>query len=113
MARPRLSVKSKVWLETRGQMIFSDGRLQLLEAVEELGSLSRAAKRLGMSYRAAWGLLKVTERALRAPLLRVRIGGSAGGGAELTPEARELVRRFRRVKQQVNRAADRAFGRNF
>jgi molybdate transport system regulatory protein len=113
MARPRLSIKSKVWLEANGRMIFSDGRLQLLEAVEELGSLARAARRLGMSYRAAWGLLKVTERALGRPLLRVRIGGAAGGGATLTPEARELVRRFRRVKQQVNRAADRAFGRQF
>jgi molybdate transport system regulatory protein len=113
MARPRLSVKSKVWLEADGRMIFSDGRLQLLEAVEELGSLRRAATGLGMSYRAAWGLLKVTEHALRMPLLRVRIGGCAGGGAALTPEARDLVRRFRRLKQQVNRAADRAFGRQF
>ncbi len=113
MARPRLSVRSKVWLEATGRMIFSDGRLQLLEAVEELGSLRKAARRLGMSYRAAWGLLKVTERALGAPLLQVTIGGRTGGGARLTAGARELVRRFRRVKRQVNRAADRAFGREF
>ncbi len=113
MARPRLRVKSKVWLEANGRMIFSDGRLELLEAVDELGSLSRAARRLGMSYRAAWGLLKVTEQALGAPLLEVTIGGRAGGGARLTTEACELVRRFRRVKRQVNRAADRAFARQF
>jgi len=113
MAHPRLRVKSKVWLEANGRMIFSDGRLELLEAVDELGSLSRAARRLGMSYRAAWGLLKVTERALGAPLLDVTIGGRAGGGARLTVPARELVRRFRRVKRQVNRAADRAFARQF
>lgn|SRR5574341_1213124 len=113
MARPRLRVKSKIWLEASGRMIFSDGRLQLLEAVEELGSLRRAAQRLGMSYRAAWGLLKVTERALGVLLLDVRIGGRAGGGARLTAEARGLVRRFRRVKRTVNRAADRAFARQF
>ncbi len=113
MAHPRLRVKSKVWLEANGRMIFSDGRLELLEAVDELGSLSRAARRLGMSYRAAWGLLKVTERALGAALLDVTIGGRAGGGARLTVRARELVRRFRRVKRQVNRAADRAFARQF
>ena len=97
MAQRRLRVKSKVWLE----------------AVDELGSLARAARRLGMSYRAAWGLLKVTERALGVPLLVVRIGGHHGGGAALTREARELVRRFQRVKRQVNRAADRAFARQF
>ena len=84
MARRRLRIKSKVWLEANGRMIFSDGRLQLLEAVAELGSLRQAARKLGMSYRAAWGLLKVTERALGAPLLEVTIGGRAGGGAALT-----------------------------
>lgn len=113
MARRRLRIKSKVWLEANGRMIFSDGRLQLLEAVDELGSLRRAARKLGMSYRAAWGLLKVTERALGAPLLDVTIGGRAGGGAVLTPAARALVRRFRRVKARVNRAADGAFARAF
>jgi molybdate transport system regulatory protein len=108
-----LRVKSKVWVEANGRMIFSDGRLALLDAVEELGSLSKAAGRLRISYRAAWGLLKVTEKALGCSLLEVRIGGSAGGGAALTPEARELVRRYRRVKSLVNRTADRAFARAF
>ena len=113
MARPPLRVKSKIWLESDGRMIFSDGRLQLLEAVEELGSLRQAARRLSMSYRAAWGLLKVTERALGTPLLRVRIGGTRGGGATLTPAAELLVRRFRRVKARVNRAADTTFAAQF
>lgn len=113
MRRPTLRVKSKVWLEADGRMIFSDGRLQLLQAVDRLGSLRQAAREMGMSYRAAWGLLKVTERALGTPLLAVRIGGRAGGGAALTPAARSLVGRFLRVKARVNRAADRAFARHF
>lgn len=113
MGRARLRIKSKVWLEADGRMIFSDGRLQLLEAIEEVGSLRRAAQRVGISYRAAWGLLKVTERALGLLLLQVAIGGPGGGGATLTPPARDLVRRFRRLKQGVNRAADRAFVRQF
>lgn len=113
MARRRLRIKSKVWLEANGRMIFSDGRLHLLREVERRGSLRRAAQRLGMSYRAAWGLLKVTERALGTPLLEVTIGGRHGGGARLTPAARGLVRRFERVKGQVNRTADRAFARLF
>lgn len=94
-------------------MIFSDGRLQLLEAVAVSGSLRQAARGLGMSYRAAWGLLDVTERALGTRLLDVRIGGRRGGGATLTPAARDLVRRFRRMKGRVNRAADQVFAREF
>ncbi len=113
VASPRLRVKSKVWLEADGRMIFSDGRLQLLLAVDRLGSLRRAAQELGMSYRAAWGLLKVTEAALGVRLLAVTIGGRAGGGAALTPSARALVRRFLQVKRRVNRAADRAFASQF
>jgi molybdate transport system regulatory protein len=109
----RLRVKSKIWVEANGRLIFSDGRLALLEAVAELGSLRRAARRLGMSYRAAWGLLKVTEKALGARLLDVTIGGAGGGGAALTPAAGELVGRYRKVKTRVNRTADRAFARVF
>ncbi|HLF50207.1 MAG TPA: LysR family transcriptional regulator [Methylomirabilota bacterium] len=112
-AARRLRIKSKIWVEAGGRMIFSDGRLGLLEAVDELGSLRRAAQRLGMSYRAAWGLLKVTEKALGYPVLDVRIGGARGGGATLTPAGVALVGRFRRVKRQVNRTADRAFARAF
>jgi molybdate transport system regulatory protein len=108
-----LRIKSKIWVEADGRLVFSDGRLALLEAVDELGSLRKAAARLRMSYRAAWGLLKVTEKALSAPLLEVRIGGAGGGGAALTPFARQLVRRFRHVKRRVNRAADLAFARAF
>lgn len=111
--RGNLRVKSKIWIEARGRLIFSDGRLALLEAVDELGSLSQAARRLEMSYRAAWGLLKVTEAALGVKLLEVTIGGVNGGGAALTPTARELVRRYRRVKTRVNRTADQAFARAF
>jgi molybdate transport system regulatory protein len=109
----RLKVKSKIWVEVGGRLIFSDGRLALLEAVAELRSLRRAAQRLGMSYRAAWGLIKVTENALGIKLLDVTIGGVHGGGATLTPLARDLVRRYRKVKAEVDQTADRAFARTF
>lgn len=109
MRRPRLRIRSKIWLEADGRLIFSDGRLRILRGVERLGSLRRAAQALGMSYRAAWGLLKVTEQALGVRLLEVTIGGRHGGGARLTPAARALVERFERVKRTVDGTADRAF----
>lgn len=109
----RLRIRSKVWVESKGRLIFSDGRFRLLEAVAELGSLRRAAGRLGMSYRAAWGLLKVTEETLGVKLLDVAIGGIGGGGARLTPAAKDLVGRYQKVKNEVNRTADRAFVRAF
>lgn len=109
----RLRIKSKIWIEADGRLIFSDGRLALLEAVERLGSLSKAARHLEMSYRAAWGMLRLSEQKLGVKLLAVQIGGPGGGGARLTPAARKLIRRFRRVKARVNREADAEFARRF
>ena len=66
-------------------MAFAEGRRMLLEAVDRLGSLNAAAKELGMSYRAAWGKIKATEKALGLKLLDVTTGGKGGGGAKVDP----------------------------
>ena len=55
-------VRVHIWLETVDGVAFGMGRLLLLDAIEETGSLKAAAEQLGMSYRAAWGKIKSTER---------------------------------------------------
>lgn len=97
----KLNPKFKVWVEKDGEVVFAEGRKILLEAVEELGSLNAAAKQLGMSYRAAWGKIKATERRLGVRLLDTNIGGRRGGGARLTKDAKELLRRYNRYKKRV------------
>lgn len=77
----KFAVRSQVWLEVDGRRVFSVGRMQLLEAIQSEGSIQKAAESLGMSYRAAWGKLKVTEEAMGISLLDRSIGGSKGGGA--------------------------------
>jgi molybdate transport system regulatory protein len=72
-------------------MLFGLGRVQLLELVEQLGSLNQAAKALGMSYRAAWGRIKRTEEALGEALLAKASGRK---GYELTPLAASLLKDF-------------------
>lgn len=87
-----------LWLESGGGMLLGLGRVQLLELVDRLGSLNRAAKALGMSYRAAWGRIKRTEEALGEPLL-----GQVDGrkGYQLTPLAVELLRDFAAWHKEV------------
>jgi molybdate transport system regulatory protein len=87
--------------------------MQLLEAIHSEGSIQKAAESLGMSYRAAWGKLKVTEEALGISLLDRSIGGSKGGGAQLTEEAHDLMARYRSCWKAVNTAADRSFEKAF
>ncbi len=103
----KLSIKSKVWIEDeKGSMVFGLGRLKILGAIEEHGSILAAAKSLNMSYRAAWGKIKATEDRLGKPLLTRQVGGSSGGGSELTPFAKALVKKFNYLQTLVEKEAD-------
>ncbi|MGR3292560.1 MAG: winged helix-turn-helix domain-containing protein [Candidatus Scalindua sp.] len=102
-------MKLKIWMEQDGRVAFAEGRRMLLEAVDRLGSLNAAAKELGMSYRAAWGKIKATEKALGLKLLDVTTGGKGGGGAKLTDEARELVSLYNNYIQKISLIAEKEF----
>ena len=104
-----MKVKFKIWMEQDGSVAFAEGRRMLLEAVERLGSLNAAAKELGMSYRAAWGKIKATEKALDLKLLDVTTGGKGGGGAKLTHEARELVSSYNNYVNKMSVIGEKEF----
>lgn len=109
-----VKVKSKVWLETEdGSLLFSDGRQALFKAIMETGSINQAAKSLGMSYRAAWGKIHATEERLGIKLVETQAGGNHGGGAHLTQEAEELLKRYDAFKEMANAAVDHIFDEFF
>ena len=83
------------------------GKIALLEAIEASGSISAAAKQLGMSYRRAWLLVDEANRSLVHPAVRAAAGGKRGGGAQLTPTGIELCRRYRAIERQVDAAVGR------
>lgn len=83
------------------------GKVALLEAIEETGSITSSAKRLGMSYRRAWLLVEETNRCLVRPAVRTATGGKSGGGTLLTPAGVELVRRYRALERKTGTAVDR------
>ena len=80
------------------------GKVSLLEAIREQGSISAAARRMGMAYRHAWVLVDAMNRAFGRPVVSARPGGRAGGGAELTALGEEVVRRFRAMEAATRRA---------
>lgn len=96
-----VEVRSKVWLERAGKVVLSDWRADLLEAVEETGSLARAAETMDVPYRTAWYKIKEIEAQLGVRLLETRSGGAGGGQSSLTPEAREIIERFHRISGGV------------
>ena len=70
------------------------GKIKLLRLVGETGSISAAARQMGMNYRRAWFLIKSMQSGFAEPLLRTERGGKGRGGASLTPLAAELISRY-------------------
>lgn len=104
------AMRSKLWIEdSNGEVVFGMGRIKMLQAIERCGSLNGAAKELKMSYRAIWARIKATEERMGKQLLVRSKGGAAGGGAELTPFARELMAQFLKLRRQVLAKSDTFF----
>jgi molybdate transport system regulatory protein len=74
------------------------GKADLLDAIDRCGSISGAARELGMSYRRAWQLADVMNRAFRERLVEAGSGGRQGGGARLSPFGREVLSRYRAME---------------
>jgi molybdate transport system regulatory protein len=85
------------------------GKVALLLAIERSGSLSQAARELGMSYRHAWQLLADLNHGFRAPVTEASVGGVAGGGATLTEFGRRLVAAYRRCETDFEKRALKHF----
>jgi len=81
------------------------GKIALLEHIEATGSLSQAARELGMSYRRAWLLLDDLNRMFTEPATTMSVGGSGGGGAQLTDLGRAIVKAYREIEDAAEKAA--------
>jgi molybdate transport system regulatory protein len=92
-----------------GQPVLGPGRLELLRLLEEQGSISQAARRLKITYRKAWGQIRAMEEKLGLPLVQKQTGGHGGGGARLTPEARDLLSRYERLTQGMEEEVNEKF----
>lgn len=105
-----MEIRSKIWLEIDGKCVFSKGRVILLEAIDRYGSINRAAAETGISYRRAWGYIKAMEKRLGMDLVETKTGGSGGGGATLTEEARRFLVRYENLDAGISELVDKRFG---
>lgn len=85
------------------------GKIALLEAIAEKGSLTQAAASLGMSYRYAWLLLEDLRKSFSDEVTRATVGGRRGGGVELTEFGRALVRRYHLASRRIEAVARSTF----
>lgn len=80
------------------------GKVALLETIARCGSISAAAREMKMSYRRAWLLVEAMNQAFQQPVVVAATGGKRGGGAEITPFALDLLRRYRSIESKASSA---------
>lgn len=108
-----LGIRSKLWLEVDGEPLFGRGRMMLLKSINSNGSINQAAKDINVSYRKALGYIKSMEKRLGIKLVERQKGGVNGGGARLTGEAMDFIRKFAELEQGVREAVDNKFKKVF
>jgi molybdate transport system regulatory protein len=89
-----MALQGNVWLTIDGQKLGGQDRVALLAAVAEHGSITAAAKAVGMSYKGAWDAIEAMNNLAGEPLVERLAGGKGGGGTRLTQRGAQLVENF-------------------
>lgn len=100
----RIALKLRLWRDD--DVAMGPGKADLLEAIARAGSISAAARTMEMSYRRAWMLVEVMNRSFREPLVRSAVGGTHGGGAQLTEAGTRVLAKFRAMEAAAMAAAE-------
>ncbi len=103
-----MEIRSKFWIENRGEVVVGSGKTALLLAVDRLGSIQRAADEFGMSYRHAWGAIKRIEQRAGFKITDTKLGGR-DRGAQLTPQGRAFVERIFALFEDLQKLAEKRF----
>lgn len=106
MSAGKLALQGKLWLTTDGQHLGGPDRMALLAAIGAHGSITQAAKAVGMSYKAAWDAVEAMNNLAGTPLVERLAGGKGGGGTRLTSRGAQLVENFRRLEEAHRRFVD-------
>ncbi len=105
-----LKLNYKIWFSNEAnEGIMGDGKWQILKAINEAGSLTKACENMGITYRRTWNDLKKIEKTFGFQLLESTRGGADGGGMKLTPEGERLVMAFDNFHKSVDTLMQKHF----
>jgi molybdate transport system regulatory protein len=96
-------VTGSLWIECDGERFFGPGRVELLQRIEETGSINKAAKEMGMSYKKAWEMVNALNSQVSKPFVITQTGGEKGGGSIITPEAKQLIAYHNQLRQRFKK----------
>lgn len=96
-----------IWLDRNGRRFLGEKRIALLESIDSVGSITGAAKAVGLSYKGAWDAVDAVNNMAEEPVVSRSIGGQRGGGSRLTDYGRGLVRLYRQLESGHQRVLTR------
>lgn len=94
-------IRARFWITGEKDSYIGIGRIELLEHIDELGSMSKASKEMGMSYKKAWKLIEELNGMYDEPLVVKEHGGKQGGGTFITVRGQKLIANFRLLEKEL------------
>ena len=101
-----ISIRNRLWLMKDGRSFLGEGRVALLKAIEEHGSISAAARSMNMSYKKAWEAIDAMNSLSDEPLVIRTTGGSGGGGTKVTKAGKEAIELYENINSKCNEFLD-------
>ena len=105
-SRSTFAVMGSIWIVSDGHAFLGQGRVALLEEIGSSGSISEAARNMGMSYKKAWRLVEAMNAMAEVPLVVRTSGGQGGGGTLLTDKGRHMIHSFRLIESEFRTFLD-------
>jgi molybdate transport system regulatory protein len=101
-----LALTGNLWFNRAEQKFLGGDRINLLEKIDELGSITRAAKAVGISYKTAWDSVNMINNMAEKPLVDRLTGGKGGGGTSLTAEGKKVITQFKTIQEEHRKFLD-------
>jgi molybdate transport system regulatory protein len=95
-------IRIRCWIDVDGEKFFGPGRAELLELISETGSIAKAAKSMGMSYKKAWDMVNEMNTRGNKPYVVSHAGGEKGGGAEVTEAGNKMLAAYKDMRIQLD-----------
>lgn len=100
--KDEVKIRFRIWVDKNELPYLGIGRIVLLEKIMKYGSITKGAEAINMSYRKAWQLVEDMNKISDKPLVQKRLGGKEGGGAVVTEEGKQIIKKFYELQGQVD-----------
>ena len=100
----KILCRSRFRITVGKEIALGPGKIDLLEAIAEKGSISSAAREMGLSYRRAWQMVRTVNVCFKNPLVESAKGGKGGGGAHITPLGQRVMRLYRSMESKAEKS---------